>query len=127
MARKPNTLPSERMHLVQFNNISWGSKLLIPAALLSQFSQLMSLISIVEEEYLQGGAYTLAPTGDVDYGITTVSSTKHVICSSKQEAKAFKAYHDAAAEMMKDEDKVANQPVVSLDEFRTNHKEEVTE
>lgn len=116
------------MHLIQFNNISWGSKLLIPGALLSQFSQLMSLISIVEEEYLQGGAYTLAPTGDVDYGITTVSSTKHVICSSKQEAKAFKAYHDATAEMMKDEDKAQDRPVVSLDEFRTNHNTpEVTE
>lgn len=126
MARKPNTLPSERMHLVQLNS-SWGSKLLIPASLLSQFSQLMSLISIVEEEYLQGGAYTLAPAGDVDYGITTVSSTKHVICSSKQEAKAFKAYHDATAEMMKDEDKAANQPVVSLTEFRNHNTPEVTE
>lgn len=126
MARKPNTLPSERMHLVQLNNISWGRKLLIPASLLSQFSQLMSLISIVEEEYLQGGAYTLAPAGDVDYGITTVSSTKHVICSSKQEAKAFKAYHDATAEMMEDEDKTQGRPVVSLTEFR-NRKEEVTE
>lgn len=118
------------MHLVQFNNISWGSKLLIPGALLSQFSQLMSLISIVEEEYLQGGAYTLAPTGDVDYGTTTVSSTKHVICSSKQEAKAFKAYHDATAEMMEDEDedKAQGRPVVSLTEFRTNHNTpEVTE
>lgn len=126
MARKPNTLPSERMHLIQLNNIGWGSKLLIPGALLSQFSQLMSLISVVEEEYLQGGAYTLAPTGDVDYGITTVSSTKHVICASKQEAKEFKAYHDATAAMMEDEDKVVNRPVVSLDEFR-NRKEEVTE
>lgn len=125
---KHTTTSEVPMHLIQLNNISWGSKLLIPGALLSQFSQLMSLISIVEEEYLQGGAYTLAPTGDVDYGITTVSSTKHVICSSKQEAKAFKAYHDATAEMMKDEDKAANQPVVSLTEFRTNHNTpEVTE
>lgn len=115
------------MHLIQLNNIGWGNKLLIPGALLSQFSQLMSLISIVEEEYLQGGAYTLAPTGDVDYGITTVSSTKYVICSSKQEAKAFKAYHDATAEMMKDEDKAANQPVVSLTEFRNHNTPEVTE
>lgn len=116
------------MHLIQLNNISWGSKLLIPGALLSQFSQLMSLISVVEEEYLQGGAYTLAQTGGVDYGITTVSSTKHVICASKQEAKEFKAYHDATAEMMEDEDedKIVNRPVVSLDEFR-NRKEEVTE
>lgn len=125
---KHTTTSEVPMHLIQLNNISWGSKLLIPGALLSQFSQLMSLISIVEEEYLQGGAYTLAPTGDVDYGITTVSSTKHVICSSKQEARAFKAYHDATAEMMKDGDKAANQPVVSLTEFRTNHNTpEVTE
>lgn len=116
------------MHLIQLNNISWGSKLLIPGALLSQFSQLMSLTSIVEKEYLQGGAYTLAPAGDVDYDITTVSSTKHVICSSTQEAKAFKAYHDATAEMMKDEDKAQGRPVVSLTEFRTNHNTpEVTE
>lgn len=121
---KPTT--SERMHLIQLNNIGWGSKLLIPGALLSQFSQLMSLTTMVEEEYLQGGAYTLAQTGDVDYGITTVSSTKHVICASKQEAKEFKAYHDATAEMMEDEGKVVNRPVVSLDEFR-NRKEEVTE
>lgn len=122
------TIPAAPMHLVQLNNINWGSKLLIPGALLSQFSQLMSLINIVEEEYLQGGAYTLAPAGDVDYGITTVSSTKHVICSSKQEAKAFKAYHDATAEMMKDEDKVVKQPVVSLAEFRNQpKKEEVTQ
>lgn len=125
---KHTTTSEVPMHLIQLNNISWGSKLLIPGALLSQFSQLMSLISIVEEGYLQGGAYTLAPTGDVDYGTTTVSSTKHVICSSKQEAKAFKAYHDATAEMMKDEDKAANQPVVSLTKFRTNHNTpEVTE
>lgn len=114
------------MHLIQLNNVGWGRKLLIPGALLSQFSQLMSLITMVEEEYLQGGAYTLAPTGDVDYGITTVSSTKHVICSSKQEAKEFKAYHDATAEMMEDEDKTQDRPVVSLTEFR-NRKEEVTE
>ena len=116
------------MHLVQLNNINWGSKLLIPGALLSQFSQLMALITVVEEEYLQGGAYTLTQTDDVDYGITTVSSTKYVICASKQEAKAFKAYHDATAEMMKDEDKAQGRPVVSLDEFRTNHNTpEVTE
>lgn len=109
------------MHLIQLQNISWGSKLLIPSNLLSQFAELMAKIEVVEEEYLQGGAYTIAIVGEPDYGISTVTG-KHVFCASKKEADAFRSYHNATFEMLHNDDRPSNWPCVSIEEFRSQPK-----
>lgn len=59
MAKKPNTTPSERLHIVKINDLDWGTRLVVPSHLLADLDALLSQCSIMAYDYLSGGCHML--------------------------------------------------------------------
>lgn len=124
MAAKPVAAQQPEMHLLQFNNLSWGTKLLIPASLLTQLAQLLSLCSTVEEEYTPNGVTILLVGNEVDYGITRATS-RHLFVPNENPrmAKDFVQFYKSTYELTPTDDRVENAPVVTWEDFKRNLKE----
>ena len=131
MAKSASTKASDpsELFLIKLNNISWNNSILIPASLLTQFTQLMSLLTVVQcdDNLRQCSAkvYFPEPTqqGELDYGITRFGTS--MLVSSEAEAKEFIAFHNSTVELQSISDYAAV-PHVTLDEFHQHAQEEQT-
>lgn len=128
MAKPTNTKASDpsELFLIQMNNLDWNTRLLVPASLLTQFTQLMGLLSVVrsEDSLRQSNAKVFCPepsqNGEVDYGIARFGTS--VMCVDQNESKEYAAFHNSTVELKGITDYSAI-PHVSLDEFRKQAKE----
>lgn len=129
MAKPANTKASNpnELFLIRLNNFGWNERLLIPASLLTQFTRLMSLLTVVQcdDSLRQCSAkvYFPEPTqqGELDYGITRFSNI--VLARDKDEANEFIAFHNSTVELQGPTE-FAALPHVTLEEFRQRQHEE---
>ena len=98
MARKPNTPPSERHHLVSIEEYDWSSSLLVPSCLLSALDDLLSQCVLVRKGYLSGGPSTLSVKGPAAFSSNMAHPEKYAVLN-EDEVEAYTNWHNATHEL----------------------------